>query len=826
MGITNAQFGIYQGVSANTVDSADGWGGAIFNAFGSHAVIDQNLFSGNSASGANADGGAIYNQGDLIIKASSFLGNQSGANGGALANHNPASSTTVIAVNTTFNGNNATKNGGAIYGFTDNNASEADLFNVTIDSNKASGSGGGIYLTGTASAILSNTVVSNNTGGNCAAAQSLTVTNASHNLVWPANNTCTSDTALTVGNPMLNSPNPIKNFAQTLNNNSAASRTGDNSVCNSFPVLKLDQSDALIPVRPSPSNTNCDIGAYESGNAPQFSSTPGNNSTINISSLIGTAVNTTIKISNTGQDDLIVALTSAAPPSQFTSINPNSGFTVSPNGNQDVVVTCTPDAVGPFSYVLTYSTNDPATPNASFTINCTGLKPIFDSAPVTGSTINLTSPIGTPVNTTIAINNKGTATLNVTANSNAAAPFSVNPTGNLTLNVGSNPQNVVVTCTPASTNLATYVLKYNTNDTVTPSASYTINCTGTNTPTPIFDSTPGNGSTINLTSPIGTPVNTTITISNQGTATLDVTANSSAAAPFSVNPTGDLTFLAGSNSQDVVVTCTPTSTNAATYVLKYNTNDPNVASATYTIVCTGLAPAFSSNPVPGSTVNLTSPIGTPVNTTIIISNKGTATLNVIANSSAIAPFSVNPTGNLTFNVGSNPQNVVVTCTPTSTSLATYTLKYNTNDTATPSASYTINCTGSSVAAPIFSSTPAVGSTINLTSLIGTAVNTTINIKNIGTAQLDLTTASSAAAPFVVNPSISFSLAPNNSQDVVVTCTPTSTNQATYILKYNTNDSNVPLATYTINCTGSNVPLVPGYGSTLLLLARLMSVQLH
>ena len=69
-------------------------------------------------------------------------------------------------------------------------------------------------LTGTASAILSNTVVCNNTGGNCAAAQSLTVTNASHNLVWPANNACTSDTALTVGNPMLNSPNPIKNFAE------------------------------------------------------------------------------------------------------------------------------------------------------------------------------------------------------------------------------------------------------------------------------------------------------------------------------------------------------------------------------------------------------------------------------------------------------------------------------------------------------------------------------------------------------------------------------------------------------------------------------------
>ena len=62
-----------QGVSANTVNYADGWGGAIFNAFGSHAVIDQNLFSGNSASGANADGGAIYNQGDLIIKASSFF---------------------------------------------------------------------------------------------------------------------------------------------------------------------------------------------------------------------------------------------------------------------------------------------------------------------------------------------------------------------------------------------------------------------------------------------------------------------------------------------------------------------------------------------------------------------------------------------------------------------------------------------------------------------------------------------------------------------------------------------------------------------------------
>ena len=137
-------------------NSADSYGGAISNFSSSSPMLTNSTLSGNSA----FYGGAIsnYDNSSPTLTNSTLSGN-SAKNGGAISNED--SSPTLI--NCTLSGNSASSNGGAIYNY---NSSSPTLTNCIVWSNSAAGA------TATASASIENTGSSSATYAYCLIANS------------------------------------------------------------------------------------------------------------------------------------------------------------------------------------------------------------------------------------------------------------------------------------------------------------------------------------------------------------------------------------------------------------------------------------------------------------------------------------------------------------------------------------------------------------------------------------------------------------------------------------------------------------------------------
>ncbi|MBC8171273.1 MAG: hypothetical protein H7X77_06360, partial [Anaerolineae bacterium] len=203
----SAQFNIVASAFAgNQTSGTDGRGGAIFNAFGSTLAIEYSHFgttpiplpapfdsltAANETLGAEGIGGAIYNRDELAILGSSFIGNKSAKDGGAIANDS-VDSDNAFAANSTFHNNVAAGKGGAIYLFNFNR--EISLYNSTVSKNTG-GNGGGIFNDSSAGGVrLLNTIIFNNDDVNCAGTN---VGNIANNLL--TGEACPADTTILEG---------------------------------------------------------------------------------------------------------------------------------------------------------------------------------------------------------------------------------------------------------------------------------------------------------------------------------------------------------------------------------------------------------------------------------------------------------------------------------------------------------------------------------------------------------------------------------------------------------------------------------------------------
>lgn len=237
-------------------------------------------FNGNTAGGVAGPagaGGAIHNRGDeMAIVASSFENNSStNSSGGAIAENGGGDS---VLVNVTMNNNTAATDGGAIIqlgGF-----GGLEILNSTIAGNSAGNEGGGIWNTSNSFSVVNSIVADNtanpmgmNPGANCGGPDDLI--NGGNNLQFdPGMDTtvCGGGTPFATGDPDLgtfqyNGGVHLLVESMDLGPNSAAHGGGSTTVCSNFPVLGLDARD-VIPVRPDPSGSSCDIGAFESNLGP------------------------------------------------------------------------------------------------------------------------------------------------------------------------------------------------------------------------------------------------------------------------------------------------------------------------------------------------------------------------------------------------------------------------------------------------------------------------------------------------------------------------------------------------------------------------------
>ncbi len=314
--VTNSTF------TSNTVMNACSFGnliggGAILVASGT-ANVTGSSFSSNSAGGTGGflSGGAIaLDVGTLTVSNSSFTSNNAGAGGAIFANNNGAAVTSTTVTNSTFTSNSAgfagavegggllnsltisgstfvsnsagSGDAGAVYGtgsitnstFTGNTASagaaigSSNTLNVTfctISGNTASGfgGGGGLFRSGAGALtstlnILSSNLEGGGVGGDCGFSGGA-VTNGGYNIDDDGScsfGTITGANGKTIGdgvNPLLG---PLANNGGPTETEAIGS--------NSPAYLAVPPADCPIHVdqrgdpRPAPTETDCDIGAYE-----------------------------------------------------------------------------------------------------------------------------------------------------------------------------------------------------------------------------------------------------------------------------------------------------------------------------------------------------------------------------------------------------------------------------------------------------------------------------------------------------------------------------------------------------------------------------------
>ena len=131
-------------------------GGGISNV-GSLGVSNSTFFDNIAAT----DGGGIFNNGgNLFVENSTFSTNSAGSSGGGIFN-----SGTATVTNCTFSGNISASGGGAIF---HTGSGTIGITNSTFSGNSDTSSGGGIdNAFSTGPFTISNSILSNNTNGNC-----------------------------------------------------------------------------------------------------------------------------------------------------------------------------------------------------------------------------------------------------------------------------------------------------------------------------------------------------------------------------------------------------------------------------------------------------------------------------------------------------------------------------------------------------------------------------------------------------------------------------------------------------------------------------------
>jgi CSLREA domain-containing protein len=249
----------------------DGSGARVFEIYlGGFAYIEKVTIQNGKGGASTAfpghtHGGGIHNHGTLILVRSTLKNNDvSGPAGSATSSGGGITNAgtgvlTMENVTITDNGGASTIVGGGFENLA-GAANSTVLANVTISNNSATSSGGGMTA-GSVPPKLKNTIVANNTGGNCAPGPSGAVEGPGSSNNLDSANTCAFTAAgdLINTNPMLGAVDA--DDTRPLLAGSPAIDAGDTTAGN------CPATDERGVARPQDGNgaggAQCDIGAYE-----------------------------------------------------------------------------------------------------------------------------------------------------------------------------------------------------------------------------------------------------------------------------------------------------------------------------------------------------------------------------------------------------------------------------------------------------------------------------------------------------------------------------------------------------------------------------------
>lgn len=246
--LINNSFGITNSTITGNTSLDDGGGIYVNGSINSNNPALLSILNSTVSNNTGPDGGGIFilSFASVVIDSSTFSGNTATSAGGAAINNDGA---ILTVINSTISGNTisaGSQGGGGI--FNNGAAAVAGITSTTISSNSSPSATGGGILNNGGTVTLKNTIVANNTGGNCVG----TVGNGGTNLQFPGT-TCGG--SITSADPLLQ---PLANnggptLTQSLGAGSPAINAGD-----SCPPPPSDQRDVSRP-----QGSACEIGAFE-----------------------------------------------------------------------------------------------------------------------------------------------------------------------------------------------------------------------------------------------------------------------------------------------------------------------------------------------------------------------------------------------------------------------------------------------------------------------------------------------------------------------------------------------------------------------------------
>jgi Abnormal spindle-like microcephaly-assoc'd, ASPM-SPD-2-Hydin len=511
---------------------------------------------------------------------------------------------------------------------------------------------------------------------------------------------------------------------------------------------------------------------------------------------VGTTGSLTAQVRNTGNATLTISnlqrCVSPATSAEYTWSPTALPITIAAGGTANLAVAYAPTAAGTDTGCIALTSNASNGPTTNLAVSGTGVVPAAPRIAVAPTSLafgNVT--IGNPTSATFTISNTGTATLtgSVARASGTSAEYAASP-ASFSVAPGLS-QVVTVTYGPVDTTTDTGALAVASNDQASPSVRVALSGTGLNAPAPGIALNPTALTFGTVTT--GGSASLPVRVQNPGTASLSVTqiarcANPATSAEFTWSPAAPFTVAAG-GSTTVTVTYTPTAAGADTGCIAFSSNATGTPVVSLDVSGAGQLPAAPRIAVAPTSLafgNVT--VGSSGAKTFTISNTGNATLTgaVARAFGTSAEYGASPAS---FSVAAgSSQTVTVTYAPADTSTDSGALAVTSNDTLSPTVQ--VGVSGAGVAAP----TPAIA--LNPSSLAlgtvtpGSSASLTAQVRNPGTASLDVTAIALCAgtsAEFSWAPAAPFSVAPGQSATLTVTYRPTAEGLDSGCLALSSND---------------------------------------
>ena len=473
-----------------------------------------------------------------------------------------------------------------------------------------------------------------------------------------------------------------------------------------------------------------------------------------------------IEAGQIGQQTIMIRNTGTAP-LEVTGIQSNvsgvtfepSTFTLAPNGSQTVTITFPSSEAGTFSGNITISSNDPDRATQTLSISVIVQPPPVPVIAVQQTAVNFgIIEAGQTGQRTITITNTGTAPLEITGIESDVSGVTFDTTA-FTLASGDS-QMVTVMFPSSAEGTFSGNISISSNDPERATQTLSVSVIVQPPPVPVIavQETAVDFGTIE----VAQTVQQTITITNTGTAPLEITGIESNVSGLTFEPS--MFTLEPNGSRTVTVTLPNATEGEFSGSITILSNDPDRAQHTVSVSVVVQAAPVPAIAVQESAIDFgTVEVAQTVQQTITVQNTGTAPLEITGIESNVSGLTFEPS---MFTVEPNGSQIVTVTFPSSTEGAfsgSISILSNDPDRATQTLSVSVIVQPRPVPAISVQETAVDFGAIEA----GQTGQQTITIQNTGTAPLEITGIESDVSGLTFD-TMMFTLERNGSQTVTVT----------------------------------------------------------